>query len=293
MPRPRRAPGDHPSVRAGAAAARRVVPRLSVPHQAAGASWSGRPVIRIPSWTRPCSDAPTICADKADRLFEFDLYLVVLYDGWTARTRRHAGAPAWGDGARQTLRPPALVRPGRERPGGPGGPGRAGAAARRRTRSSCSSRTPWSRALLTKGEAFRFFRQLAELRAAQGRGVPLKYDTHLDFYAADSGVDCHRDHLEVDGYAREGADDEGAAGARPSRTCSRTSARFPSAFIACLEWQRRAERRRCGATSTRAGATSSTSKVSLVNYVSPRDAAGGDARRRLGDGDGPRDWARA
>ena len=54
--------------------------------------------------------------------------------------------------------------------------------------------------LLPKNEAFSFLRQLVNYRPYKRDGVALKFDTHLDFYLSDSAVDCHRDHLDVDGY---------------------------------------------------------------------------------------------
>ena len=43
-------------------------------------------------------------------------------------------------------------------------------------------------------------RQLVNYAPHKATAARLKYDTHLDFYVADSAIDCHRDHLDVDGY---------------------------------------------------------------------------------------------
>src|SRR5207248_490201 len=51
---------------------------------------------------------------------------------------------------------------------------------------------------LAKNEAFQFFRRLVNYAAHKAVGTPLQYDTHLDYFIADSSIDCHRNHLEVD-----------------------------------------------------------------------------------------------
>ena len=45
-------------------------------------------------------------------------------------------------------------------------------------------------------EAFRFFRELVNYDPAVADAARLTYDTHLDYFVADSAVDCHRDHLD-------------------------------------------------------------------------------------------------
>ena len=50
---------------------------------------------------------------------------------------------------------------------------------------------------LSKAEAFRFFRQLVNGDPATAAAAHLAHDTHLDYFVADSTIDCHRDHLRV------------------------------------------------------------------------------------------------
>ncbi len=51
--------------------------------------------------------------------------------------------------------------------------------------------------VVSKQDAFAFFRRL--LNFAPHKAVaPLKYDSHLDYFACDSTLECHRDHLRLD-----------------------------------------------------------------------------------------------
>src|SRR5579871_6674967 len=51
---------------------------------------------------------------------------------------------------------------------------------------------------LDKHAAFRVLRCLVNYRPAKRVPVRLKYDTYLDVAVADSGLECHRDHLRLD-----------------------------------------------------------------------------------------------
>src|SRR5690606_14442451 len=50
---------------------------------------------------------------------------------------------------------------------------------------------------LPKAEAFRFFRKLLNYDPVVVDAARLSHDVHLDYFVADSPVDCHRDHLTV------------------------------------------------------------------------------------------------
>jgi type IV secretion/conjugal transfer VirB4 family ATPase len=52
---------------------------------------------------------------------------------------------------------------------------------------------------LDKSGAFAFFRRLLNF-APYKLDSGLKYDTHLDYFACDSTLECYRDHLRIDGY---------------------------------------------------------------------------------------------
>ena len=107
----------------------------------------------------------------------------------------------------------------------------------------------------------------------------LTYDTHLDYFVADSAIDCHRDHLVVgDRLVKVLSMKE-----PPSRTFAHLLGDLhliPGEFIACLEWQRiPTDRMRRDLQRRRRHFFNK--RVSLVNYVAPDSATRGDARRRL------------
>jgi type IV secretion system protein VirB4 len=178
----------------------------------------------------------TYLAAKAGELFEFDQYLVVLYEGWRPRTGQGAG----GIGVRQTastvLRRALSVSASAD--GLSGDLDRAVAHLRQKTDAFvgqlADAITP---TLLGKADAFRFFRRLVNYAPHKTDGVSLPYDTHLDVTVADSTVECHRDRLEVDDYSVKVL----TMKTPPAKTCAHVLQdlyRLPSPFIACLEWQR-------------------------------------------------------
>jgi type IV secretion system protein VirB4 len=120
---------------------------------------------------------------------------------------------------------------------------------------------------LTKKEAFGFFRHLVNFTPAKREGT-LTYDTHLDFFASDSPVECHRGHLDVDGQCVKVLTMKDP----PRRTCAALLydlADIPATLIACVEWQtipaarirREIQARRRHHFNRR---------ISLVNYISPQ-----------------------
>lgn len=120
--------------------------------------------------------------------------------------------------------------------------------------------------LLRKHEAFSFLRQLLNYRPYKRDGVSLKFDTHLDFYLSDSAVDCHRDHLDVDGYCVKALTMKEPP-AKTFATVLQELYAVPSPLIACLEWQRLANasmRRDLQARRRHFF----NKKVSMVNYLS-------------------------
>ena len=85
---------------------------------------------------------------------------------------------------------------------------------------------------------------------------------------ADSAIDCHRDHLEIDGYRVKVL----TMKEPPAKTFAHMLQDLysvPSAFIACLEWQRlpNAKMRRDLHARRR---HFFNKKVSMVNYLSPQ-----------------------
>ena len=97
--------------------------------------------------------------------------------------------------------------------------------------------------------------------------MPDTPDVHLDYFVADSPVECHRDHLLVGNqYVKALSMKE-----PPTQTFADALGDLvavPGEFIACLEWQRVAQdRMRRGINSRRRHYFNK--RVSLVNYVSP------------------------
>jgi type IV secretion/conjugal transfer VirB4 family ATPase len=120
---------------------------------------------------------------------------------------------------------------------------------------------------LAKAEAFGFFRQLVNYNPATAAAAHLTYDTHLDYFVADSAIDCHRDHLVVGDRLVKVLSMKDP----PSRTFAHVLSDLsavPGECIACLEWQRipndrirhdlQARRRHFF-----------NKRVSIVNYVAP------------------------
>ena len=120
---------------------------------------------------------------------------------------------------------------------------------------------------LTKADAFRFFRQLVNYNPATVSAAALTYDTHVDYFVADSAIDCHRDHLTVgDQFVKVLSMKE-----PPSQTFAHLLADLyavPGEFIACLEWQRIPSDRMRRDLQTRRRHFFNK-RVSMVNYVAP------------------------
>jgi type IV secretion/conjugal transfer VirB4 family ATPase len=120
---------------------------------------------------------------------------------------------------------------------------------------------------LHKQEVFAFLRRLVNFDAHVVDASHLRYDTHLDYFVADSPVECHRDHLRI------GSRSVTALSMKepPSRTHAHMLAdllRVPCEFVACLEWQRLPnEKIRRDIHARRRHFFNK--RVSLVNYAAP------------------------
>jgi len=120
---------------------------------------------------------------------------------------------------------------------------------------------------LSKADAFRFFRRLVNYVPHKAAGASLQYDTHVDYFVADSSIECHRGHLDVDGVHVKVL----TMKEPPSATFAHVLEDLytvPGEFIACLEWRRLAtDRIRREIHSRRRHFFNK--RVSLVNYVAP------------------------
>jgi type IV secretion system protein TrbE len=141
---------------------------------------------------------------------------------------------------------------------------------------------------LTKRDAFAFLRQLVNYDGTR-TGAGLQYDTHVDFFMADSPVECHRTHLTV-GNARVKVltMKEPPAGTYPHLLEQLYT--VPGEFNACLQWRRiPTERMRRDIQARRRHFFNK--RVSMVNYVSSDtkpeemlvDESAGATVRQLGD----------
>lgn len=89
---------------------------------------------------------------------------------------------------------------------------------------------------LGKEDAYQFLRRLVNYRAHKAV-APLTCDTHLDYFMADSPVECHRRALDVDGMTVKAL----TMKEPPSATFPHMLEelyRLPCEMVACLEWQR-------------------------------------------------------
>lgn len=138
-------------------------------------------------------------------------------------------------------------------------------------------------------EAYSFFRRLVNYDAATATASPLVYDTHLDYFVADSPVECHRDHLMVGSRRVKVL----SMKEPPSQTFAHNLGDLlcvPGEFVVCLEWQRSpSDTMRRDIQSRRRHFFNR--RVSLVNYVSTDtrpeemlvDDSAGATVRQLGD----------
>ncbi|MBY0495041.1 MAG: hypothetical protein K2Y23_12585 [Cyanobacteria bacterium] len=142
---------------------------------------------------------------------------------------------------------------------------------------------------LSKGEGFRFFRQLVNYDETVTSTGALVYDTHLDYFMADSAIECDRDHLTV-GRRRVKVLSMKEPPAQTFADILGDLSAVPGEFVACLEWQRLPNDRIRRDLQTRRRHFFNK-RVSLVNYVSPDtrpeemlvDDSAGATVRQLGD----------
>jgi len=116
---------------------------------------------------------------------------------------------------------------------------------------------------LTKADAFRFFRRLVNYSPAAS--AALKYDTHVDYFMADSPVECHRTHLDV-GHTRVKVLTMKEPPAATFALILEDLYTVPGEFIACLEWRRIPNDRARRDIQTRRRHFFNK-RVSLINYV--------------------------
>ena len=136
---------------------------------------------------------------KAAELYELDIVFVVLYDGWRAtstnleRAKRFVREPwvalheAFSTNKKITVMSDELDR------------------AKETLMNKVDSfviqlQDSFDISTMSKDRAFRFLRRLVNFEAWKADSVNLRTDHFIDYFACDSQLECHRDHLRLDGY---------------------------------------------------------------------------------------------
>ncbi|MGE3341845.1 MAG: VirB4 family type IV secretion system protein [Vicinamibacterales bacterium] len=120
---------------------------------------------------------------------------------------------------------------------------------------------------LTKMDAFRFLRRLVNYTRHKVEGAALQYDTHVDYFVSDCSVECHRDHLDVDGISVKVLTMKEPPGATFAHVLEGLYA-ISGEFVACTEW-RRIPTDRMRRDLHRRRRHFFNKRVALVNYVAP------------------------
>jgi type IV secretion system protein TrbE len=197
-------------------------------------------------------------------LSQLDLFLVILYESPTS-SRRSTALRDIQRAPRQALR--AWLSPSESLTIVEADLDRAIATLHHKAQAFEVQLADFGLQRLSKAQAFRFFRQLLNYDAVVVDAAKLSHDVHLDYFIADSPIECHRDHLTVGRQAVKVL----TMKEPPSQTFAHVLAdlmTIPGEFIACLEWQRTASDRMRRDIQTRRRHFFNK-RVSLVNYVTP------------------------
>src|SRR5688572_14414886 len=205
----------------------------------------------------------TYFASKATGLFEYEIYTVILYEGWSGARNGSSLPGPWSVRSAWELlsvRRVMTVLSGEL----------TRAVTHLHTKAQAFQAQlsdPVRPRLLPKAEIFAVLRCLLNPSPEKAAAGSLKYDTHLDFFAADSTVECERDTLRVDGYQVKVL----TMKEPPARTFAhvlKDLQAVPSRLVACLEWQRLSNDRIRRDIQARRRHFHNT-KTSLVNYLHP------------------------
>ncbi|MGC1620431.1 MAG: DUF87 domain-containing protein, partial [Candidatus Acidiferrum sp.] len=137
---------------------------------------------------------------KADSLYSFEIYYVVLYEGFRYKTSllgtlaKALSQPrqAFDELAAHLATPKQLILIDGELE-------RGKSALRAKTRSFLLQAGDFVGArILPKQEAFRALKQILNFSPLKLEAARLKHDTFLDYYLAESHLECHRGFLRVD-----------------------------------------------------------------------------------------------
>jgi type IV secretion/conjugal transfer VirB4 family ATPase len=123
---------------------------------------------------------------------------------------------------------------------------------------------------LAKGDAFRFLRRLVNYGPGHADTAALRYDTHVDYFMADSAVDCHPTWLDVAGSVVKVLTMKEPPGHTFAHLLEGLYT-IPGEGFACLEWRRLASDR-VRRDVHRRRRHFFNKRISLVNYVAPESA---------------------
>jgi type IV secretion/conjugal transfer VirB4 family ATPase len=139
---------------------------------------------------------------KADSLYSIQIYYVILYEGIHSKSSILASLRRLVPEPRQAFAELAAHLSTHKQLGLIEGElGRATTALRAKARSFLLQVGDFVNArLLPKQESFRVFKQILNFSPAKLENSRLKHDTFLDYYLAESHLECHRGFLRVDDY---------------------------------------------------------------------------------------------
>ena len=207
--------------------------------------------------------------DRRPELYQLAQYVVLLRE--SRRTVRRARGSRNLARAARSAPPVAVDAPFAEAAGGRTGRRHRQARSPRPSRSSLSWPTSGWHGSHAR-EAFRFFRQLVNYDlSVLSAATPSTPETYLDYFVADSPVDCHRDHLMVGAQQVKVLSMKEPPGQTFAHILGDLVA-VPGEFIACLEWQRAGQDRMRREIQSRRRHFFNK-RVSLINYVSPEAKA--------------------
>lgn len=137
-------------------------------------------------------------AGKTESLYTFDIFFVLMYEGWQQAAASSARLRAIFNCPQSTLR--RMFSAKRTFAVFEDGLARACELLSNKAASFVIQlQDTLGVELLDKERAFQFFRQLVNFSPYKQESR-LKYDLHLDYFACDSPLECHRDHLRLDDY---------------------------------------------------------------------------------------------
>ena len=213
-------------------------------------------------------------ASRAEELFALDVYFVVAYTGWRAEDTWRARWTSWVTDPRRALRSALSER-------ATVATLEAGLAqARDRLAQKVDNLVVQLQdvlplTVLEIDDAFRFFRRLLNYAPAKSEVGTLKHPNAIGFQAADSALECYRDHLRLDDYYVQVL----SLKEPPAQTFAnilRDLQAVPSSVVIATDWQRQpnAQMRRLIQSKRR---HFFNSKTSLVTHLSATSASSKDA----------------